>query len=116
MLLALTPTIGNALWESAGQIGLLTVAIAAVFAGLLGLANSLVLVPSQSLLQSASPEAIRARVYATFYTVSNSVAFLPIIFAGALADLFGVVKILVVLGAILLVIGVIQVISHRASS
>jgi len=116
VLLALTPAIGSALWESAEQVGVLTVTIAAFFAALLGLANSLVLVPSQSLLQSASPEAIRARVYATFYTVSNSVAFLPIIFAGALADLFGVVKILVVLGAILLVIGVIQVIGHRTSS
>ncbi|HVB65138.1 MAG TPA: MFS transporter, partial [Nitrolancea sp.] len=116
VLLALTPAIGSALWESAEQVGVLTVTIAAFFAALLGLANSLVLVPSQSLLQSASPEAIRARVYATFYTVSNSVAFLPIIFAGALADLFGVVKILVVLGAVLLVIGVIQVIGHRTSS
>jgi MFS family permease len=116
VLLALTPTVGSALWEQAGQIGVLTVALAALFAGLLGLANSLVLVPSQSLLQSASPEAIRARVYATFYTVSNSVAFLPIIFAGALADLFGVVKVLVVLGVTLLAIGAIQIVIHREES
>lgn len=113
MLLALTPTVGSALWERAGQVGTLTIAIAAVFAGLLGLANSLVLVPSQSLLQSDSPSEIRARVYATFFTVSNSVAFLPIIFAGALADLFGVVKVLVALGAILAAIGVIQIFVHR---
>jgi MFS family permease len=115
MLLALTPSVGSALWEQAGEIGTLTVGIAAFFAGLLGLANSLVLVPSQSLLQSASPEEIRARVYATFYTVSNSVAFLPIIFAGALADLFGVVKVLVALGAILAAIGVLQIVLHHAT-
>jgi len=65
-------------------------------------------VPSQSLLQSTSAERIRARVYATFFTISNSVAFLPIIFAGALADLFGVVKVLVALGLILAAIGLIQ--------
>jgi predicted phage tail protein len=67
-------------------------------------------------LQSDSPNEIRARVYATFYTVSNSVAFLPIIFAGALADLFGVVKVLVALGAILAAIGVVQIIVHRVTN
>ncbi|MBX6341816.1 MAG: hypothetical protein IRY97_05110, partial [Thermomicrobiaceae bacterium] len=60
------------------------------------------------LLQAGSPEHIRARVYATFFTVSNSVAFMPIVFAGALADLFGVVKVLVALGLVLLATGAYQ--------
>ncbi len=109
--LALMPELASQAWERNGQVSSATVALAAFLAALLGLANSLVLVPSQSLLQSASPERIRARVYATFFTISNSVAFLPIIFAGALADLFGVVKILVVLGLILFTIGVVQIIA-----
>lgn len=110
--LALLPEFASRVWEPQGQVTTITVVLAAFLACLLGLANSLVLVPSQSLLQSASTEGIRARVYATFFTISNSVAFLPIIFAGALADLFGVVKVLVALGLILFSIGAIQVMSR----
>ena len=46
----------------------------------------------------ASHEHIRARVYATFFTISNTVSFVPIFFAAALADLFGVVQVLVGVG------------------
>lgn len=116
VMLALLPAFASRTWEHAGQVATVTVVLEGVLAFLLGLANTLVLVPSQSLLQSASSEHIRARVYATFFTISNSVAFLPIIFAGALADLFGVVKVLVALGLILFAIGVVQVLNqHRGS-
>ena len=108
VLLALLPWFAHRTWEHGGPVATSTVVLAGLLACLLGLANSLVLVPSQSLLQSTSAERIRARVYATFFTISNSVAFLPIIFAGALADLFGVVKVLVALGLILAAIGLIQ--------
>jgi MFS family permease len=114
--LALLPALASRTWESGGSVTTFTVALAGLLACLLGLANSLVLVPSQSLLQSASSDRVRARVYATFFTISNSVAFLPIIFAGALADLFGVVKIMVALGVILLAIGALQLASRRVVS
>ncbi len=110
--LALLPAFASRVWDPPGAVGEATIVLASFLALLLGLANSMVLIPSQSLLQSASSDGIRARVYATFFTISNSVAFLPIIFAGALADLFGVVKVLVALGLILLSIGAIQVMNH----
>jgi hypothetical protein len=47
------------------------------------------------MLQERSHEHIRARVYATFFTISNVLAFVPIIFAAALADVFGVIQILI---------------------
>lgn len=116
VMLALLPAFAGRTWEHAGQIATITVVLAGVLAFMLGLANTLVLVPSQSLLQSASSEHIRARVYATFFTISNSVAFLPIIFAGALADLFGVVKVLVALGLILFAIGAVQILYQQLGS
>ncbi len=112
--LALLPAFASHTWEHGGQVATVTIVLASLLACLLGLFNSIVLVPSQSLLQSASSEQVRARVYATFFTISNSVAFLPIIFAGALADLFGVVKVLVVLGLILFTIGGIQIVNRQA--
>lgn len=81
---------GNAnLWTVVG--------FSALFAALLGICNAFILVPSQTRLQERSHEAVRARVYATFFTVSNTVAFIPIFFAAAAADLFSVVNVLVVM-------------------
>lgn len=111
--LALLPAVASHTWEHHGQVATVTVVFASLLACLLGLSNSIVLIPSQSLLQSASSEQIRARVYATFFTISNTVAFLPIVFAGALADLFGVVKVLVVLGLILFTIGSVQIANRQ---
>jgi MFS family permease len=75
------------------------VAITAVFATILGICNAFILVPSQTMLQERSHEGVRARVYATFFTISNTVAFVPIFFAAASADLFGVTNVLLVMAA-----------------
>jgi MFS family permease len=83
--------------------------IAGVLAIVLGTANAYILAQSQSLLQSRSPENARARVWAAFFTVANGVAFIPIIFAGALADLFGVVTVLFGMGIILILAGAFQI-------
>lgn len=108
MLLALSEPLSRSLGLTSGPANRGLVVLAATLAALLGVANAMILAPSQSLLQAGSPEHIRARVYATFFTVSNSVAFIPIIFAGALADLFGVVKVLFAIGAILGLAGIAQ--------
>jgi hypothetical protein len=69
--------------------------VTAIFAAFLGLCNAFVLIPAQTMLQERSHEHIRARVYATFFTISNVLAFVPIVFAAALADVFGVIEILI---------------------
>ncbi|HRA47616.1 MAG TPA: hypothetical protein PK819_06080, partial [Thermomicrobiales bacterium] len=58
-----------------------------------------------TMLQERSTEQVRARVYATFFTISNLLAFVPIIFAAALADVFGVIAILIVIGLLISTIG-----------
>lgn len=95
----------------AGEPDPATVRLAAGLAGLLGLVNGMVLAPAQSLLQSEAPEHARGRIYAAFFTVSNSVAFVPVFFAGALADLFGIAEVLGTIGTALLGIGCWQVIA-----
>ncbi|HYO30307.1 MAG TPA: MFS transporter [Thermomicrobiales bacterium] len=81
-----------------------------IFAGslaaVLGAFNACVLVPAQTILQERSHEHIRARVYATFYTISNTVAFIPIFFAAAAADLFGVVQVMSIVAIVLVIVGV----------
>src|SRR5699024_5656936 len=89
------------------------VAVAAAFATILGLCNAFVLVPSQTILQERSAEDVRARVYAAFFTVSNTVAFLPIFFAAAAADLFGVTKVLLVMALLVMGIGFFGLLHRR---
>jgi Na+/melibiose symporter-like transporter len=92
--------------------------VALVVAGLavfLGMCNAFVLVPAQTLLQERSHETVRARVYATFFTISNSVSFIPIFFAAASADLFGVVEVLVVVAILVASLGMSSLIHRRAA-
>ena len=86
------------------------IGVAGVLAAVLGVANALILVPSQTILQERSHEHIRARVYATFFTVTSVVSFVPIFFAAAAADLFGVVTVLAVVALLLIAVGAASVV------
>lgn len=112
VLLALSREVLDGIWP--GSAPVVTVAvIAASVAGLLGICNAFILVPSQTMLQERSNETVRARVYATFFTISNTVAFIPIFFAAASADLFGVVNVLVVVGMLVGGLGLTSLIQRR---
>lgn len=112
--LALSRNVPDGIWPGAAPV--LTVAIiAGMLAALLGICNAFILVPSQTMLQERSNESVRARVYATFFTISNAVAFVPIFFAAASADLFGVVKVLVVVGILVGGLGLTSLIQRRNS-
>jgi len=84
---------------------MLEVTVAGALAAILGICNALVLVPSQTILQERSHEHIRARVYATFFTITSVVSFIPIFFAAAAADLFGVVRVLAAVAILLIGVG-----------
>src|SRR4029079_16096657 len=100
--LALTKGILDILWWGGDAPRTLVVVITGLMAAILGVCNAFILVPAQTLLQERSHEQSRARVYATFFTISNTVSFVPIFFAAASADLFGVVQVLV---AVALIVG-----------
>ncbi len=71
---------------------------------ILGLLNSFISVPAQTLLQERAPEYIRARVFSAFFTVSNAVLIVPLLLAGTLTDLLGVVQTVVLISALILII------------
>ena len=104
LLLSLSREILSRLLAPAAVPQMLEIALAGTMAAILGVCNALVLVPSQTILQERSHEHIRARVYATFFTITSVVSFVPIFFAAAAADLFGVVTVLA--GVAVLLIGV----------
>lgn len=106
LLTALSRELLEIVWL-AGPVPVAVVTIAAgTLTALLGICNAFILVPAQTVLQERSHEGIRARVYATFFTISNTVSFIPIFFAAASADLFGVVQVLSVVGLLLAGLGI----------
>lgn len=106
LCLAISPSVLDWIWPDGPAPNSAKTIVAAFFASLLGMANAFVLVPSHTLLQERSHERIRARVYATFFAISNAVSFLPIFFAAALADLFGVTEVLTGIALLVAAIGI----------
>lgn len=108
LILALAKGTLNLFWPGDGVPTSVLTVICGFFAMLLGFSNAFILIPAQTMLQERSNEENRARVYATFFTISNTVAFIPIFFAAASADLFGVVEVLAVVGLIVATIGTVS--------
>ncbi len=114
LLLAVSHDVLGVLWRGGrAPVGVET-AVAGGLAALLGVCNAFILVPAQTILQERSDEHIRARVYATFFTISNTVSFVPIFFAAASADLFGVTQVLSVVALLLGAVGVVSVWRRRS--
>ena len=114
-LLAISKGTLDLLWPGGSASSKVTTGVAAVLAALLGVCNAFILVPAQTMLQERSHEHIRARVYATFFTISNTVSFVPIFFAAASADLFGVVQVLVTVALLVSGIGVVSILQRRSA-
>jgi len=113
-LMAISRSFLDVFWTAPAPVVLVAM-FTGSFALVLGICNAFILVPSQTMLQERSNEAVRARVYATFFTISNSFAFIPIFFAAAAADLFGVVKVLMVVAALVGGLGLAGLVQRRAS-
>jgi MFS family permease len=116
LLIALSREILNALLAPQPVSLTLEVAVVGGLAAVLGVCNALVIVPSQTILQERSHEHIRARVYATFFTISSFVSFVPIFFAAALADVMGVVRVLAGVAILLMASGAVSLLRTRQSA
>ena len=115
LLLALSRDLLDLVWIGGEPSVAVETAMAGLFAALLGICNAFILVPAQTILQERSHEHIRARVYATFFTISNTVSFVPIFFAAASADLFGVVQVLSVVALLLTSFGAVGLVRRHAA-
>ncbi len=62
-------------------------------------------IPALTILQDQSPKDIVGRVYAAYFTFANLVSIFPILFAGAMGDLIGLVPTLVLIGLGVMSIG-----------
>lgn len=73
---------------------------------MLGIFNSFVSVPANTILQEDSDTHMRSRVYGVLTSLTGGASLIPVIFSGILADFVGVSRTLMTLGIMVLIVGV----------
>ncbi len=100
---------------SALSSSVITVVVAVmVIAAVTGFALSMVLIPSQTILQEQAPVASRGRIFAVQIMLGNLASLVPLIFLGGLADVIGVSWVLGLLALGMFALGVVTFRFYRS--
>jgi MFS family permease len=79
--------------------------LAALLLFALGSANAFLTVPATTAVQIHTPEKLRGRVYGVLQTMVNGASFIPVLFAGIIADIFGVPAMVTLMGVAVFLAG-----------
>ncbi|MEK7592334.1 MAG: MFS transporter [Patescibacteria group bacterium] len=82
---------------------------------LLGIANSMLDVPANSLLQSESEGVLRGRVYGMLTAAVGGIGILPVVIGGLLADTIGIGKVIFLLGICIVLYGIVRIRYNKIS-
>lgn len=85
------------------EIDVVHVVIALLF--MAGLANSLIVVISNTTIQGSAQKQFIGRAYGIVIALSAAFSLFPVILAGGLADVFGVKTVLMIIGGLLILLG-----------
>ena len=85
--------IGKPLLIGHPELLVTTSALVMFFALIIGMMMATVNIPAQTIVQERSNDAVRGRVLATQFTLSNAIGIPPTMFIGSLADVYGIPKI-----------------------
>lgn len=77
-----------------------------VLAFLLGIANALIFVPSNTIIQEETSDEVRGKIYGALNTVVSLLSLLPVAIVGTLADIFGVATVLTIVSIGIAIIAV----------
>ncbi len=98
----------NTVWFSLVPRGVVFVSALGLFF-LLGVANSLLDVPSNTILQKEAEGDMRGRVYGILSATVGGAGILPVVVSGVLADIIGVGTVIFILGIIVSMFGIVRV-------
>lgn len=84
-----------------------------VIAFVMGLANSFIFVPSNTILQEETPESFRGKAYGTLNTMVGVFSLIPIIAVGGLADVLGIKTVVTGIGIIVILMGVANILNKK---
>ena len=80
--------------------------IVIILAFIVGIANALVFVPSNTILQEQTSDEVRGKVYGVMNTLVGLFSFLPVLLVGSLSDWLGITPVLIGIGLSLLMVSV----------
>ncbi len=83
------------------------------FAAILGFGCAMSAIPIQTILHTYVPENMRGKVFGVQFTLLSTSSTLPIIIAAYAADLFGVIKILFMVGIPVALFGIWGIFKNR---
>lgn len=78
-----------------------------------GVANALIFVPSQTIIQSSVHDSYRSKIYGLNFTLAGILVLLPILLTGFFTDIFGAGVILIAISVCIFLIGIKRVNIHR---
>lgn len=84
-----------------------------VLAVIIGIAFSLVFVPSNTILQEETTDEQRGKIYGLLNTLVGGVSILPVLGVGVLADLLGVGKVITGIGLTLIAIAILRFVKFK---
>ncbi len=88
------------------QIVILPIVGTVILAFFAGVANALIFVPSQTIIQSSIQDSYRSKIYGLIFTLAGVLVLIPILLTGLFADIFGAEVILVTIGAVIFLLGI----------
>jgi len=84
----------------------LPVAGTVILAFFAGVANALIFVPSQTIIQSNIEDSYRSKIYGLIFTLGGLIVLVPILITGLFADIFGAETILIAIAVLIFLIGI----------
>lgn len=76
---------------------------------LIGFSYALIFVPAQTILQQHVSEPFRAKMYGLIFSLIGIVSLLPVVISGGIADAFGVGKVLIGMGVLIIMVSLIRI-------
>ncbi len=90
-------------------LNITSIHIIVLTAFILGLANAIVFVPSNTTLQEHTTDEERGKIYGMLNTIIGIMSLIPVILVGGLSDLIGVTRVIVGIGIGLILIGLAKI-------
>jgi hypothetical protein len=79
-----------------------------LFSGPMGVAYAMLNTPAQTILHERTPVEMRGRIIASQMVLANGVALFPLVVIGGVADLYGVSRVIMGIGVLLVIGGTIS--------
>ncbi len=110
---------GQPLFVRFPELYLTTSMFVMFFALVIGMTMAAINIPAQTIVQERSNDAVRGRVLAVQFTLSNLIGIVPMIFIGNLADIIGIPRVTILVAVIVALLALINllwaIVSYRAA-